>query len=259
MRAATVPTRAGTGTRLAAALLGLGLLGACAAIPAERLGTRPAQHQPTPAQRSAEFPLRVYDPWEGWNRGVYKFNAQFDRYVFLPALSAYRYVAPPFVRRRVTDFFGNLAEFRNITGSALQLKAGGAGRGVARLLINSTAGVLGLFDVATPLGIPVQIEDFGQTLGYWGVRPGPYMVVPILGPSSLRDFTGFILDTAAGAYVPVEATVNDRVYFNPGVYFLYALNLRDQTSFRYYGSGSPFEYDYVRFFYVKKRELEISN
>ena len=232
-------------------------VGACAAVPAGRLGTAPARHQPTPAQQSASYPLRVYDPWEGWNRGVYHFNAWFDRWVFLPAVRGYEAVTPVFVQHRVTDFFANLGEFRNIGNSAFQLNRESTGTGIARLFVNSTMGVGGLFDVATAFNIRERREDFGQTLGRWGSPPGPYMVVPILGPSSVRDFSGYLVDTSLGTYVPPEALVRELVYVSPAVYVLYAIDQRKQIDFRYFGSGSPFEYDYVRFLYIKARELEI--
>ena len=239
------------------AALAMLLLGACAAVPAGQLGTAPALHRPTPAQQSASYPLRIYDPWEGWNRGVYRFNAWFDRYVFLPAVRGYTAVTPVFVQHRVTDFFDNLGEFRNIGNSALQLNAQSTGTGFARLAVNSTLGVAGLFDVASTFNIRERREDFGQTLGRWGSPPGPYMVVPVLGPSCVRDFSGYLVDTTFGTYVPPEALVRELVYANPAVYVLYAVDQRKQIDFRYFGSGSPFEYDYVRFLYIKARELEI--
>jgi phospholipid-binding lipoprotein MlaA len=249
--------RCRAGRALAAALLLAAGLGGCTATSAYDTGTRPARNQLTPEEQQADYPIRVYDPWEGTNRALYKFNAQFDRYVFLPAVEAYRFVVPDFAEERVTDFFSNLTEFRNATNGILQVRPDVAGRAVLRFVINSTAGVLGLFDVATPLGVGQQPEDFGQTLGRWGLGAGPYLVVPVLGPSSARDLGGFAADSAIASTLPPQSTVTDWVYFNPMVYVLYAVDLRRNVSFRYYGSGSPFEYDLVRFLYTKKRELEV--
>ena len=204
-----------------------------------------------------DFPLRVYDPWEGTNRAIYKFNAQFDRYVFLPAVNAYEFVTPDFIEDRVTDFFSNLTEFRNATNGLMQARPDVAGRAVIRFALNSTVGLLGLFDVATPLGVMQQPQDFGLTLGQWGVGNGPYMVVPVLGPSNLRDFSGFVTDSVIASTVPPQSIVTDWVYFNPMIYVLYAVDLRRNINFRYFGSGSPFEYDLVRFLYTKRRELEL--
>jgi phospholipid-binding lipoprotein MlaA len=232
-------------------------LAACAATPAYQLGTVPPRHQLTPAQERARYPIEIYDPWEGTNRGLYKFNALFDRYVFLPVVHGYEYVTPDFIEQRVTDFFSNLTEFRNATNGLLQGRPDVAGRAVTRFLLNTTAGVLGLFDVATRWGVPQQPEDFGQTLGRWGVDNGPYLIVPVLGPANARDFGGFVTDSLMATYLPPESFVTDWVYFNPMIYVLYAVDLRRNISFRYYGSGSPFEYDLVRFLYTKKREFEI--
>lgn len=243
--------------RLMASCLLAAALGGCAATSAYDTGTAPARNELTPEEQQADYPIRIYDPWEGTNRALYKFNAQFDRYVFLPVVDAYEFVLPDFVEDRVSRFFSNLTEFRNATNGVLQGRPDVAGRAVLRFVMNSTAGVLGLFDVATPLGVAQQPEDFGQTLGRWSVGAGPFLVVPVLGPSNTRDFGGFVTDSVIATTVPPESIVTDWVYFNPMIYVLYAVDLRRNVSFRYYGSGSPFEYDLVRFLYTKKRELEI--
>jgi phospholipid-binding lipoprotein MlaA len=240
------------------AALGLtGLLAACAATPAADLGTVPAEHELSAGERELDFPLRVYDPWEGANRALYNFNAQFDEHVFLPVVRGYEFVTPDFIEDRVSDFFSNLTEFRNATNGLMQARPNAAGRAVIRFGLNSTVGVLGLFDVATPLGVGQEPLDFGLTLGHWGVGNGPYLVVPVFGPSNGRDFGGFVVDSAIASYVPPQSIVTDWVYFNPMVYLLYAVDLRRNVNFRYWGSGSPFEYDLVRFLYTKKRELEV--
>jgi phospholipid-binding lipoprotein MlaA len=244
-------------TRTLAALALAGLLAACAATPAYQLGTAPARHELTPVEQRADHPLRIYDPWEGMNRALYKFNAQFDRYVFLPVLRAYEFITPEFVADGVANFFSNLTEFRNATNGLLQARPDVAGRAVIRFALNSTVGVLGLFDVATRFGVDQQREDFGQTLGRWGVGDGPYLVVPVYGPSNTRDFGGFVTDTTVAFTVPPESIVTDSVYFNPAVYVLYAVDLRRSIDFRYYDTGSAFEYDFVRFLYTKQRELQV--
>ncbi len=157
----------------------------------------------------------------------------------------------------MSNFFSNLTEFRNATNGVLQARPDVAGRAVLRFLVNSTAGLFGLFDVAAPLGAGQQPEDFGQTLGRWGLGAGPYLVVPVLGPSSARDLGGVAADSGIATTLPPQWIVTDWVYFNPRVYVLYSVDLRRNVSFRYYGSGSPFEYDLVRFLYTKKRELEV--
>lgn len=232
-------------------------LGACAAVPATSLGTAPPMHELSAEEQAIDFPLRIYDPWEGTNRAIYNFNAQFDEYLFLPLVRGYEFVTPDFIEGRVTDFFSNLTEFRNATNGLFQARPDIAGRATIRFALNSTVGLLGLFDVATPMGVAQQPLDFGLTLGRWGAPNGPYLVVPVFGPSNVRDFSGFVADSVIASTVPPQSIVTDWVYFNPMMYVLYAVDLRRNVNFRYWGSGSPFEYDLVRFLYTKKRELEL--
>lgn len=229
-------------------------LAACAATP----GPMPAGSMLEAREAEAEFPIRIWDPWEGFNRGVYKFNAQFDRYVFLPVLQAYQYVLPVFVQDRVSSFFSNLGEIRNGANGLLQVRPEVAARAAIRFGVNSTVGLLGLFDVATRLGVFRQAEDFGQTLGRYGLGPGPYLVLPIIGPSSLRDAGGLGVDTFTTTSVAPVDRVHDEVYRHPAVYALDAVDRRRINDFRYYGTGSPFEYDLVRFLYTRSREAEIA-
>jgi phospholipid-binding lipoprotein MlaA len=243
--------------RAPAALALAGALAACAATPAYQTGTAPARFELSAEDQAVDLPLRVYDPWEGTNRSMYKFNALFDEYVFLPVVNAYEFVTPDFIEARVSDFFSNLTEFRNATNGLMQARPDVAGRAVLRFGVNSTVGALGLFDVATPLGVAQEPQDFGLTLGHWGVGNGPYLVLPLLGPSNLRDFGGFVTDSVIASTVPPQSFITDWVYFNPMIYVLYAVDLRRNIDFRYYGSGSPFEYDLVRFLYTKRRELEL--
>jgi phospholipid-binding lipoprotein MlaA len=239
------------------AFLAVLLVGGCAATPGEELGSIPPRSPVTPQERAKVYPIDIWDPLEGFNRGVYRFNTHFDRWVFLPAVRGYEYVTPDPVERSVSNFFSNLSEFRNGWNAALQGRGDVFGTALGRLMINSTLGVFGLFDPATALGYPQRPEDFGQTLGRWGVLAGPYLVLPILGPSNVRDATGVAADTAATSLLPGVEEINERVYFNAAVYVLYFVDQRHRVGFRYYQSGSPFEYDLVRFLYTKKRELDI--
>lgn len=226
---------------------------ACAGVP----GTEPPRHRLTPGQEAILEPQGISDPFERINRGVYNFNKLADDYVLLPAVRAYRFVVPDFVEDRVTSFFSNLLELRNGLNGAAQLRGEPTGTALGRLMINSSLGVLGLFDVATPLGYPVREEDFGQTLGWYGVGGGPYLVLPILGPSNLRDTGGLVVDQVAQTTLPVVAAVNDEVFFSPAVYALYVIDRRKLQPFRYWESGTPFEYELVRYLYTRKRELDI--
>ncbi|WP_256582236.1 VacJ family lipoprotein [Pseudomonas sp. MYb185] len=207
-------------------------------------------------ERSSLEALKVHDPIEGFNRRVYRFNGQFDDYVYLPVVNAYETVTPRFVRRGVSNVFANLADVPNLANSLAQGKFQKGGRTTARLLFNSTLGVLGLFDVAKAMGLPQESEDFGQTLGFYGVPTGPYLVLPLLGPSTLRDATGKAVDWSiedAAAFLDNRHYMND----NPWAYGLYAINLRYINGFRYGSLDSPFEYDQIRYLYIKLRELQI--
>ena len=145
---------------------------------------------------SVSGPLQASeDPWEGFNRAMYTFNDKADSYLLKPAAKGYRAVTPDAVETSVANVFSNLTELRNVLNDALQWKWGQAGNDLGRFLINSTAGVVGLFDVAKYAGLEKsEGEDFGQTLAVWGVGQGPYVVLPFLGPSSLRDAAGLPLD-----------------------------------------------------------------
>jgi phospholipid-binding lipoprotein MlaA len=207
--------------------------------------------------RMAEPVIIVRDRFEGFNRVMYRFNFEFDQYVFLPIVRGYRFIVPRPVRTGVSNFFSNLGEIRNASNGVLQARPEVASRATIRFLVNSTVGVLGFFDVATRLGVEQQREDFGQTLGWWGVGSGPYLVLPVLGPSSVRDGVGLPVDIAMGALAPPGTQINDVVYATPAPYPLQAVDARYSQPFRYYDSGSAFEYDLVRFLYLQAREAEI--
>lgn len=140
------------------------------------------------------------DPWEGFNRVVYAFNDKADQYFLKPVAKGYRAVTPDPVEDSFSNMFSNLNELRNILNDALQWKWGQAGNDAGRFLINSTVGIVGLFDIAKHAGLERSDgEDFGQTLAVWGVGNGPYVVLPFLGPSSLRDSAGLPVDFKSDA------------------------------------------------------------
>lgn len=136
------------------------------------------------------------DPIEPFNRGVYRFNDALDTAVLKPVATAYRDVTPELIRRGVGNFFANLEDSWSFVNNALQFKGQAAGDSLARFGINTFFGMGGIFDVASDLSIERHSRDFGQTLGYWGVAPGPYLVLPLLGPSSLRDTAALPVDMA---------------------------------------------------------------
>jgi phospholipid-binding lipoprotein MlaA len=233
----------------------------CATTTANLPPEVPAMHTVSEFSDDPERIAHVDDPWEGFNRTMYKFNYYFDKYVFLPVLSGYEFVTPTFVQKGVSNFFDNVGEIRTLYNSLFQLKGGKALTTLGRFVTNSTVGLAGFLDPATGMGMQRQDEDFGQTLGYWGVGRGPYLVLPVLGPGTVRSQSGFAVD-AAIRYALVSAidpygNVDHRDGVQAGVMVLEAIDIRHQESFRYYESGYPFEYYMVRFLYREKRKLAI--
>lgn len=134
------------------------------------------------------------DPFESFNRGVYAFNEGLDTAVLTPVATAYRNVTPPLVRTGVGNFFGNLGDVWSFVNNVLQAKPEGALHSFWRVVTNTTIGLGGVLDPASEMRLERHREDFGQTLGWWGAEPGPYLVLPILGPSTLRDTLALPLD-----------------------------------------------------------------
>ncbi len=137
------------------------------------------------------------DPLESINRGIYKFNDVADKAVIKPVAKGYKAVAPTPVRVGFNNFFNNLRTITSVFNNLLQFKFANAFSEAGRFVINSTFGLAGFIDVAGMDKIPVHKEDFGQTLGYWGVGNGAYLVLPFIGPSTVRDTTGLVVDTVS--------------------------------------------------------------
>ncbi len=186
-----------------------------------------------------------------------RFNSYADRWVLNPAVSVYRFVFPGFVRKGVSNFFTNLDNIQTVINEIFQLHPGSAVQTTGRFIVNTTIGVAGLWDPATPIGIPQHYEDFGQTLGRWGVGTGPYLVLPLFGPSFARDASGKVVD--AQIFSRIDPLQLDDV--SEGYTYLYCtllvLNTRSTTSFQYYQTGSPFEYELVRSLWFTKRQLDV--
>jgi phospholipid-binding lipoprotein MlaA len=149
------------------------------------------------------------DPIEGFNRAIYAFNEGLDTVLIKPVAKGYDAVLPTPVRTGVTNFFGNIADFFIGVNNLLQGKPDQAASDLGRVLVNSTVGILGIFDVATSAGLEKHEEDFGQTFGRWGVGDGAYVVIPVFGPRTVRDTVGLVLDVAADPvsnidYVPTR-------------------------------------------------------
>ena len=209
-RPATTPGPSG----LAAGLLAL-LITGCASVPpstgpapgpAAEAGSEPGVDV---ASEVAEAPVKSRaDPWERWNRKVYAFNDSLDAAVIKPVATAYTKVVPQPIRTGVTNFYGNFADAWSALNNVLQGKVVDGLHDVMRVGTNTLFGIGGLFDVASEFGLDSQREDLGQTLGHWGVAPGPYIVWPLLGPSTVRDTIALPLDRSASPSLLVSATVD---------------------------------------------------
>ena len=243
--------------------LALALLIAFQALPLAAQQAPDQRKLTDPTAPGFEPALEMYDPWEGWNRGVYRFNHGFDTVVFIPLVTGYQFIVPEPARKGVTNFFNNLFEIRNFANNLLQGKIEGCVNSFFRFAFNTTLGLGGLLDPATDMGFPEWREDFGQTLGVWGAGPGPYFVLPIGGPSTVRDACGLAVDGVGGA-LWMNALINapnwststeDKIKWS--LTGLRILNTRSNIAFRYYETGSPFEYELVQFLYLKNRQLLI--
>ena len=148
----------------------------------------------------AEDEEKNNDPLESLNRKIFGFNEILDSYLLKPVAKGYRYITPDIVEEGVSNFYSNITEISNVTNNLLQAKFLDAGSDTLRFLVNTTVGLAGFIDVGSRIGLEKHNEDFGQTLGVWGLSSGPYLMVPFLGPKTLRSATGTFVDTYASAY-----------------------------------------------------------
>ena len=200
----------------------------------------------------------ISDPFEGLNRTIYRFNYHLDHKLLFPLIGVYEFVIPELLRKGVSNVFDNLFDITSFINSVLQLSAKKSATMLGRVVVNSTIGVAGLWDPATRMGLNRYEEDFGQTLGHYGVGNGPFLVLPLLGPSNLRDGVGRLVDSIVFSTLILEPLdINDHVERAAPYYSLLILDTRSKVKFRYFETGSPFEYDLVRFLYTTKRQLDI--
>ena len=190
------------------------------------------------------------DPLEPFNRTIFSFNDKVDQAVIKPVATAYREVTPKLVRTGVTNFFGNIADVWSTVNNVLQAKPREAGESLFRVTTNTLFGVAGIFDVASDLKIPKHSEDFGQTLGHWGVPAGPYLVLPVLGPSTFRDTAGTVVDfngnvLTRGESVAFRNTATSIGIVNGRANLLDAGDLLDQASLD--------KYSFARDVYLQRR------
>ncbi|EIC22402.1 MlaA family lipoprotein [Thiorhodovibrio frisius] len=194
------------------------------------------------------------DPWQPYNRAMFKFNTDFDNAFIKPTAEAYQAITPEPVNRSVTNFFGNVADLTSAVNNLLQFKLSRTGSDISRVLVNTTVGVLGLFDVATNVGIPSYKEDFGQTLGYWGFANGPYFIMPIIGPSTVRDTFGFAGDVVID---PCFSVNRDEIYW--GFIGLRVIDKRAGllTAGEIFEEAAIDRYSFVRDAYLQKRDNDV--
>ncbi len=235
------------------------LLCGCSTLPEVAPGTPPPMRTFEATVRGDKPQmLDVSDSMEGFNRGTYRFNYYFDEYFMRPVVRTYEFIMPDYAEDRVSRAVDNIGDVGNFTNNLLQLKFKAAGITLGRVLVNSTAGVAGLWDPASKWGLERHPEDFGQTLGHYGAGNGSYIVLPILGPSNVRDTAGLVAGTAAFNLVGPAAWVNDST-ITTAYTATSSVDKRHRIPFRYRQTGSPFEYDLLRMLYTMQRELEIEN
>ncbi|HVO23066.1 MAG TPA: VacJ family lipoprotein [Candidatus Margulisiibacteriota bacterium] len=212
---------------------------------------------PLPAHAAAAAEAESnHDPLEGFNRGMFWFNDKLDLYVIEPVAKGWDKVMPDAVQHSIRNFFSNL-RFPIVAGNALlQAKFKQAGSDVGRFVVNTTVGVAGFFDPATGWGLPAHDEDFGQTLGYWGTPPGPYLVLPFFGPSDPRDTVGLAADSFSTVYpffIVYYYTFGARAIdlVNTRAHYLKQVKEAKEASLDYYSA--------VRNAYVRRRKALVND
>lgn len=195
------------------------------------------------------------DPWQGFNRSVFEFNETLDQYVAKPVAQGYQAITPQFLDTGISNFFSNLEDVLIVVNDVFQLKPIQALSDTGRFLVNSTVGLLGFFDVASHIGLPKHNEDLGQTLGYWGVGAGPYVMLPVLGPSNVRDAFGTTADSLSGlGYTQVGQTTAQQ----GGLWLLRNIDVRaDLIASEGLITGE--RYVFFRSFYMQRREYLIND
>lgn len=218
-------------------LLVAAILVGCASIPA---GVEPAPQ----------------DPWESFNRSVFEFNEGLDVYLLKPVVAGYRFVLPEFVREGIYNFFSNYNDIYTALFNLLQSKPGYAFNDFMRVVVNTTMGLGGLIDLATPGGLEKHKEDWGQTLGVWGVPAGPYVVLPFFGPSNVRDTFGTVADLESDYLFRLLPNVALR----NSITGLRVVNARNT----YYEAGDLLDgaaidkYSFMRDAYIQRREYQVN-
>ncbi|MBT8563468.1 VacJ family lipoprotein [Polynucleobacter paneuropaeus] len=204
----------------------------------------------------AGVPPSPDDPWEPFNRSVFEFNEGLDKYVLKPVVSGYRFVLPEFIREGIYNFFSNYNDIYTALNNLLQGKPDYAFNDLMRVVVNTTMGLGGLIDLATPGGLEKHKEDFGQTFGVWGIPSGPYVVLPFFGPSSVRDTFGTVADLETDYFFKYIPNVGLRNSLTG----LRVVNARNT----YYEAGDLLDgaaidkYSFLRDAYIQRRKYQIN-
>lgn len=198
------------------------------------------------------------DPWEGWNRGAQTFNDNLDDYIMKPVAKGYQFVMPSFADRGVSNFFSNINDIGVTINDLLQLKFAQGGKDGARFIVNTVAGVAGFVDVADMIDLPKHNEDFDQTLGVWGVPTGPYLVLPLFGPSSPRGVGGLMGDAAMNpiSYVGFFGSGGVTTAISSGLFGVNTVDLRadNLTTEKIATEAALDRYEFFKNAYLQQRE-----
>ena len=202
-----------------------------------------------------EGPANPDDPFESFNRSMFAFNEGVDKYAFKPAAKGYDFIMPSFASKAVSNFFSNVDDIVVFFNQLLQAKFSAAAATSARFVFNTTFGLLGLIDVASEMSLPKHNEDFGQTLAVWGLDSGPYVVLPLLGPMTIRDSAGLAVDWTYFDPIFDRQTLRQSLltltvkYIDIRAGLLKAGNILDETV--------PDKYSFLRDAYLQRREFLI--
>jgi len=225
------------------------VVGGCSSVPSS----------PSSSGQSTDYEEDLYadeftqDPWEGFNRSVFTFNDTLDQYFLKPVATGYRFITPDFVDTGVSNVFDNLKEPLVIVNDLLQGKFLQAGQDTLRFIVNSTVGIYGLFDVASKISLPAHNEDFGQTLGYWGVSSGPYLMLPIFGPTTVRDGLTII----PNGYLNIVNEINPALDRNVAIATDVVDSRADLIPLEAAASGD--RYIFIREAFLQTREYEVQD
>jgi phospholipid-binding lipoprotein MlaA len=193
------------------------------------------------------------DPWESVNRPIFKFNDVIDTYALKPVAQGYQFITPQFLEDGIHNMFRNVGDVTNLVNDILQVKPVAAGTDTARIIFNTTFGLLGFFDVGTKMGLHRNDEDFGQTLGYWGVGSGPYVMLPLLGPSTVRDAPSKLVDSYSGPYRYIDDVSVRNTVFGLNIVDTRASLLSSEKLI----TGD--KYTFIRNAYLQNREFKVKD